>query len=174
MFAWKNTEETGKPLIYPDPGCKKMRQRQPVVQWQPIIKPMRWQNSDEARAHLSTTRFHMQAAAPSSHRCCRVPVRPYQSPARSSGGEITRQRTKREAESTTGPPHEECPLTRSHAEGKYCHCGAPSGWDRKGHIYPKKVCCKSIRLSARACPPVSKSRCRIGLLAADNVHRNVI
>ena len=52
-------------------------------------KPLRWQNSDEAQAHLSTTGFHMQVAATSSHRSRRLPVLPYQSLARSSGGELT-------------------------------------------------------------------------------------
>lgn len=97
---------------FPRPGCK-MRQRQPVVQWQPIINPMRWQNSDEARAHLSTTRFHMQAAASSSHRSCRFPILPYQSLARSSGGEITGSEQSVRQKSTTGPPHEECPLAHT-------------------------------------------------------------
>lgn len=66
---------------------------------------MRWQNSDEARAYLSTTRFHMQVAATSSHRSRR------QSLARSGGGEITG--SEQSARLARHHGREECPVSHT-------------------------------------------------------------
>lgn len=87
VFAWNNTDETGDHLF-----SQSWLQNETKATSGPMAahnKPLRWQNSDEAQAHLSTTRFHMQVAAPSSHRSRHLRVLPYQSLARSSGGEIT-------------------------------------------------------------------------------------
>lgn len=77
-------------------------------------KPLRWQNSDEAQTHLSTTRLHMQVAATSSHRSRRLPVLPYQSLARSSGGEITgSEQSVRQSARLAHHMREECPLSHT-------------------------------------------------------------
>lgn len=121
-------------------------------------KPLRWQNSDEAQAHLSTTRFHMQVAAPSSHRSRRLCVLPYQSLARSSCGEITgSEQSVRQSARLAHHMREKHPL--SHAQGKYCHCSSPSGWYRmnSAKIFSlqrgtdhstRKRTCKSIHADA--------------------------
>lgn len=86
-FARKNTAETVDHLF-----SQSWLQNETKATSGPMAahnKPLRWQNSDEAQAHLSTTQFHMQVAATSSHRSRRLPVLPYQSLARSSGGELT-------------------------------------------------------------------------------------
>lgn len=108
-------------------------------------KPLRWQNSDEAQAHLSTTRFHMQVAATASHRSRRLPVLPYHSLARSSGGELTgSEQSVRQSARLAHHMRGMSPL--SHAEGKYCHCSSPSGWYRVNSlqreliVVPEKEC----------------------------------
>lgn len=139
IITQTHTGLRGKPGNHFSLLARKDRQRQPVVQWQPIIKPLRWQNSDEAQAHLSTTRFNMQVAAPSSHRWLRFAVRPYQMLARSSGGEVTGseqsvRHSARLAHHMRGMP----PL--SHAESKYCHCSSPCGWHRMTSSQTSSLC----------------------------------
>lgn len=139
--------------------------------------PLRRQNPDEAQAHLSTTRFHMQAAAPSSHRSRRVPDLPYQERARCGGGEITgsEQSVRQRA---TAHMTEERPLAhaRMHARVNIAVPSAPrvnsrnrellfsKGTDqspRKGMLQPPRACTHAT---------VNINRCGIGLHAADTAH----
>lgn len=62
------------------PGCWRDKGNQwPMAAY---IKALRWQNFNEAQAHLSTTWFHMQVAGLCSHRSCSSPLCPDQRLAR--------------------------------------------------------------------------------------------
>lgn len=121
-------------------------------------KPLREQNPDEAQAHLSTTRFHMQVAAPSSHRSLRVPDLPYQERARCDGGEITgSEQSARQR--TTGHMTEDRPFSHTHAGSKYRSVDLPAG-QLSTKIFSLQKGPIKVTEKARCNPPV-RARMRL-------------